>query len=257
MSGTVSPLLDNRNLTSFPIIPKSARMLRLDICNNPIKTFEGMNTYQSLELLLADNTKLISLKGAQPQYDLGQVSALGTPLGASKHFGLMCLIAFGDSVNIVNGALISDATRSLAKILRPWIGDDIIDGWVILNVDPLIMMDPVTRKRKKLYITDEPRNATEDEVVIVREAVEENKKPEEPRPQDDEVTRQLRNRFWTFQRKLVANSPRRMGSPASSKSRPASRTLRNTLRTEWPPERKRSVSPLRDREEQAPFEKRG
>ena len=243
----------NRNLSQIPNISPNARVLKLNVSRNPITDLRGMNTYRSLASLMADDTKLASFKGLVPQSDMSQISARRTPLGTSQYFPLMSLIAFGDQLVVVNNQTITDGQRERANKLRPFVYGYLADGWVLLNLCPIVLMDPVTRRRKRVYSTvNQDQLAACDEVVFVREEPS-PKKPEEPAekaPDEDEETKALRARFHRFQRNLEDNIEKKSGSPVRCVSRQAdSNTLRNSMRRPLSPQG-RPVSPLRDR----PFE---
>ena len=165
----------------------------------------------------------------------------------------MSLIAFGDQLVVVNNQTITDGQRERANKLRPFVYGYLADGWVLLNLCPIVLMDPVTRRRKRVYSTvNQDQLAACDEVVFVREEPS-PKKPEEPAekaPDEDEETKALRARFHRLQRNLEDNIEKKSGSPVRCVSRQAdSNTLRNSMRGPLSPQG-RPVSPLRDR----PFE---
>ena len=247
----------NRNLSQIPNISPNARVLKLNISRNPITDFRGMNTYRSLGSLMADDTKLLSFKGLVPQNDISQISARRTPLGTSQYFPLMSLIAFGDQLVVVNNQTITDGQRERANKLRPFVYGYLADGWVLLNLCPIVLMDPVTRRRKRVYSTvNQDQLAACDEVVFVREQEPSPKKPEESEESaekevdEDDETKALRARFRRFQRNLEDNIEKKSGSPVRCVSRQAdTNTLRNSMRRPLSPQG-RPVSPGRDR----PFE---
>ena len=246
-----------RKLTEIPQIPKGTRLLKLNVSNNPITDLRGMNQYRCLEALIADNTKLLSFKGAVPQQKMTQISAKKTPLGSLRLFPLMALIAFGDDLTVINDQTVTDSQRLRASKLRPFIADYLIDGWVVMSLCPVVLLDPVTRRRRRLYTPVSERALAESqEVVIVREEEtssddEEAKAQEEAREKEDEATKELRQRFDRFQREVEASRPRRPGSPVRCLSRQSKATLRNSMRSPVSPEQ-RNVSPVRER----PFKRR-
>ena len=207
-----------------------------------------MNSYRSLQCLLADDTKLVSFKGAVPQNNLSQISAKRSPLGGSPYFPLMSLIAFGSDIVVVNGQSVTDGQKERARKLRPLLQGLLKEGWIILNLSPLVLMDPVTRKRRRVYTPISETIGESDQVVIVHEE-ESPVKANQPAPtqsEEDVAMKQLRARFNRFQRNFEDNIVKRSGSPLRCRSRQADNTLRNSMRPPLSPER-RCVSPLQNR----------
>ena len=241
-----------RGITEIPAIAKGTRLLKLNVSNNPIRDLSGMLPYRSLKSFLADNTKLVSLKGAAPQRHMKQISAKKTPLGSLRFFPLMALIAFGDDLTVVNDQTVSAGLIDRARRLRPFVADFLLEGWVIMSLNPITLLDPVTRRRRRLYTPVNARALQDSgEVVVLRDNSSDSDNstpepaPESPTQQeseDDEA--ELRARFDSFQRHVEASMPRRQGSPVRCLSRQSKGTLRNSLRDPVSPE-KRNVSPVR------------
>jgi hypothetical protein len=140
-----------RNMSTFPPIQRSMSILKLDISDNPLTGFEGMQSYKSLITFVANRTKITSFKGVKPQDGVQQVMFSQTPLGCEPHFPLMALVVFGSGLNIVNGRVVTDADRALADGLRPQILKLLADGWLLKRLSPVTLLNPVTRRRRVSY----------------------------------------------------------------------------------------------------------
>lgn len=192
VQASTSLSLINQNLEKIPEIKglKVSVITRLDLSQNPIKTFEGLTSNYTISHIVLDHTKLMSFVGIESQLYLTSISALRTPIGGNPCFPVMAVILFGDSMETVNGRYISAKKRKLADKLRKYIIDDLVEGWVLTGVNPVILMDPVTRKRKTVVVNMKPVPTSEEE-----EEEEEENEEEEKKENNKDKDEKMRNEF--------------------------------------------------------------
>lgn len=172
-----------RQLTEMPSISYSGKVDTLNLSYNLIRDFTGLKQFESLNRLILDDTKLVSFKGFKGQNDLAMLSCMRTPLGYSKFFTLMSLIACGNSLKSANSININQAQRNMANVLRKQLRVYIQDGWLILNLNPVKLVNAETRKRKTIYIDYE-----EESKKLAQQETEESQQQEtteETSPPDD------------------------------------------------------------------------
>ena len=159
---------NHRKLTKFPDIDESLSIDKLDLSKQQIKNFIGMKEYQSLNTLIMDDNPLSSFEGVFPENQLEVFSCMRTPLGNSKYLILMALTIFGDTLMRVNGVNISNKQKNTANLISNYIGDYLCDGWILMNVNPIKLMNPTTRQRKTIYVQP-PKNEYSAAVSPIKE----------------------------------------------------------------------------------------
>jgi hypothetical protein len=219
------------NVAAFPQIPRTTAILKLDISDNPLTAFVGMQSYRSLMSVVANRTKITSFKGVKPQDGVQQIMFYQTPLGCEPHFPLMALVVFGSSLNIINGRVVTDTDHALADGLRPQVLKLLADGWLLKRIVPVTLLNPVTRRRRVAYgIAVPPPVRTRVRDIQVEEEVFEDvtlgpdpdiETPSSPRRHRRVATRELRTtpRHRLMERAHLATVGTFIRSPTDEKRR--------------------------------------
>ena len=152
--------LSNRGLEEFPELTKrQLNATNLNLSGNKLTNLRGMVEMPNLKELNLDYNKIKSLKYAYDSENLVSISLKNNPISNESHLKVMCLIVFGQKLEQVNQQEITAAEYRLADFFRPKLHDYIIDGYVISSLDPIRLLDPVTRKRKNIYLDSPLKNA--------------------------------------------------------------------------------------------------
>ncbi|OHT07795.1 hypothetical protein TRFO_23817 [Tritrichomonas foetus] len=266
-------ILSGRNFSTIPQLPEESNIAKLDLSNNRLVDFTGMKNYQRLaQFILDNNPKLSSFKGAEPTNGMTHFSCLKTPLGNSHSINLMAVLVFGDTLKIINGQQIPRSVYRQAAAIGTAVGDYILNGWVITNVDPIRIINPETRQRKTIYCgntaakspSTSPSKPDDDKPLSVYSAadssIEQNQGKISEEQNDDkngEIPQQgqidvnendaneneLRDRFNSIHNEYVSgiqpNQPPVRPKSPQQRSKTAA-TMRNTMREKT----ERPISPL-------------
>lgn len=145
----------NKRISLFSDFVCDPDVKSIDVSGTFLKDFKGYTAYDSLISLIANNTKISSFVGALPTLKLCRLSLIGTPLGSARLFALMSVIVFGQNISYVNGRQVSDKTKSKAAQLRPRIRKYLLDGYLLLNTNPLTVLAPNDPTPMILDLTEE------------------------------------------------------------------------------------------------------
>jgi hypothetical protein len=208
-----------------PSISPQLQLLSLDCSSNPITTFRGLPSVLSVQRLIFDDTQLASFTGITPQTGVEVFSCLRSPLAAYQHLALMSAALFGRSLQKVNGFPIPPSTKTKAAIIAPKVRSLLPDGWIIVNVSPLKLLNLETRRRKTIIVNyavkiEEPveeQKVVEDEIIeVFEEAPVEEEETDEIQPCDE-----LRMRFNLLQASVFKDLRGPDGARPMSRARTA------------------------------------
>ena len=198
-------VLKNRQLKTFPK-QKSVREARvIDLAGNPITSFASCFSFQFLRNLNIDNTQVASFEGAPLLPKLSTFSCKNTPLAGFKKLDLMTIMAFGDSIEIVNGHQTDGTTILIGKRYRPLYRSYLTQGYVIIDISPLRLMCTKTRARKVIYDDmklddDEPEGDENKEATV---AVQEKRRKRKPKKVVDPLRVQFNELSWKLMKEAV------------------------------------------------------
>lgn len=152
--------LSGKQLSSFPNkITHSGTLTELDISKNNLKDFTGFKIFPNLELLNASENKIKTFNGACECPSLESIVLRNNPISNETYLKLMALIAFGMSLKRVNQQDISTSEYDAAEILIPKVQKFIQSGWVFTSIEPIKLLNPITRKRKTVFMNVSIRQA--------------------------------------------------------------------------------------------------
>ena len=198
-------VLKNRQLKTFPK-QKSVRESRvIDLAGNPITSFASCFSFQFLRNLNIDNTRVASFEGAPLLPKLSTFSCKNTPLAGFKKLDLMTIMAFGDSIEIVNGHQTDGTTLLIGKRYRPLYRSYLTQGYVIVDISPLRLMCTKTRARKVIYDDmklddDEPEGDENKEDTV---EVQEKRRKRKPKKVVDPLRVQFNELSWKLMKEAV------------------------------------------------------
>lgn len=138
-------------LAEFPKIPPKSEINEIIIANTPISSFKGMESNESLETLNCDNTKIKSFEGACYQPNLVSINLGNTPVQKYTHYRIMALVAFGNSLRIIDHVTVKKHERISSKQIAEQIREYIRSGWILMMHTPLKLVHSETRARKVIY----------------------------------------------------------------------------------------------------------
>jgi hypothetical protein len=151
----------------FSSSPSNLRATSLVLNRNPIFDFTGLPTLEFLTELYLDATNLSSFQGAEPQPSLHILSFTRTPLVELPAHRIMAWIVFPVSGKplTVNGNTLSASERRFCLAHGDDVLADLLEGWVIVSMEPLKLMHAKTRERRTLFLggdVQKSQNVAED-----------------------------------------------------------------------------------------------
>ena len=200
-------VLKNRQLKTFPKQKNVQDARVIDLAGNPITSFVGCFSFQFLRNLNVDNTKISSFEGAPLLPKLSTFSCKNTPLAGFKKLDLMTIIAFGDSLEIVNGHQTDGTTLLIGKRYRPLYRHFLTSGHVILDISPLRLMNTKTRARKTIYddvnLDEDDTNEKGEVVDTPRERVRHSRFQDKKKKPVDPLRAQFNEMSWNLLKEAV------------------------------------------------------
>jgi hypothetical protein len=146
-----SLFLSRQNRTTFRYRGSLDQVTALSFDHNPIPSFAGLPDLPNLRRLTVDHTNLSSFEHAPRLPSLEYLSMRGTRLENLQFARVMCAIAFGPQLEIVNGQPFSAADVKLARRLAPTVEPRLRQGWILTSTNPLRMLNIRTRERTMLW----------------------------------------------------------------------------------------------------------
>ena len=101
----------------------------LNISHTEISTLEGLKPMPSIRYFTANNTRIRTFKNFLCIKTCSAISLKNTPIYSKKHFKLILVILFGDSLISINGLQVPDSLRQIAKKYDPIYSKLINAGW--------------------------------------------------------------------------------------------------------------------------------
>jgi hypothetical protein len=108
-----------------------------DLTNSRIADFEGLHFFSALIRLTLDGNPIRSFVGALPLPRLRFLSLNRTPLSRARYFRLMCVVAFGGQLRILNGRCIPCADHSRASVLCDSLLPALQNGALLWGLNPV------------------------------------------------------------------------------------------------------------------------
>ena len=141
-----------KNLQMIPLnISSSDLITEIDFSYNPITSFQNLPYLENLKTLIIDSTKISTFKYAPYFPNLETFMCRNTPLGSSNHIGLMSAIVLSDKLKQVNNVPLDDRKMRIANYYREQYRDYFTDGYLIINLSPIRIFNPETRRRQTIF----------------------------------------------------------------------------------------------------------
>ncbi|OHS97849.1 hypothetical protein TRFO_35888 [Tritrichomonas foetus] len=135
-------------LESFPPYKTLCSYQSLSFAKNPISSFKSLPSLPFLQELDISNTDISSFQYIQPQPSIEKVNFANTPLSHYQEIALMSVIAYGSTLKVVNGTPISKSDIRQGMKLHPMLYSYLYNGWIIVGVNPLKILNVNTRHRR-------------------------------------------------------------------------------------------------------------
>ena len=144
----------NLKLKSIPrnLIQTNEDIVSFDFTGTPLLTFQYLPSIDTVTELIMDSTLISSFIHAPFLPYLKIFSCRKTPLENSKFLNLMSTIVFGDCLKKVNGSNVDDKTVRIANAQRESYRKYFVDGFMIINLNPLKLLNAETRQRKSIFV---------------------------------------------------------------------------------------------------------
>lgn len=145
-------------LRELPDLSDYQNAVGLCLSNNKITSLKGFPIMKNLVRLTLDYTEINSLQYVCPQPSLISVSLISTPFSKWHSPALMCYLAFGPQLTHYNNTEIKPKTKMLAEYLRDTISGLLKQGWVVTDMNPLVMLNVNTKRKKTIFSLEENQN---------------------------------------------------------------------------------------------------
>ena len=109
----------------------------LDISDKTVDSFSKITIPKTIMSLKASNTQIQNFAGASCIPRLYSINMENTPVANEKYFRLMCVCVFGQNLSIINGSLVSNKTKELAKRYEKIVSPLLKEGFLIKKLNPL------------------------------------------------------------------------------------------------------------------------
>jgi hypothetical protein len=113
----------------------------INVTSNHITSFRGLPERDHLTQLILDNNPIRSFEGCVPLPRLAWLSLRNTPVSRNLYCKLMCLAAFGTTINTINNEKVPLQLKSDAGILQEPLFPHLQAGKVISRLKPLNLVD--------------------------------------------------------------------------------------------------------------------
>lgn len=142
-----------KNLKRFPAESKLLPYSSITFERNPITSLETLPVLPNLESLNLNSTLIDSFTGCLVQPKLRQLFLKGTPLSHFHNVRLMCISAFGETIEEINGYPLTtyeiEVSKCLSSHLRPYL----VSGWILVGLYPVKVMNLQTYQRRIIHVT--------------------------------------------------------------------------------------------------------
>ncbi|KAK8838713.1 hypothetical protein M9Y10_032752 [Tritrichomonas musculus] len=145
--GLITKSFKGFKLKKFPDLSKWTNCTLINFSLNPIVDFQGMQSLPNLKDIYLDNTKLSSFRGVPELPSLETISIKSTPINAYKKADIMCVIAFGCQLVLINGEEIRRDKLRFAQQNRDVLLPYLRDGWLLTSINPIRFIHSKTRQR--------------------------------------------------------------------------------------------------------------
>ncbi|OHT15124.1 hypothetical protein TRFO_14487 [Tritrichomonas foetus] len=139
-----------QDLTSFPPANALSSYASLSFENNPIYSLEGLESLFNLKSLNLSGTEIESFQGVCVQPNIERIYIKNTPLSQLHNVRIMCMIAFGPTLQAVDNSPLTTFENKIGKFLFNQMNPYLKDGWIIIGLYPLKILHLPTGTKQTL-----------------------------------------------------------------------------------------------------------
>ena len=139
-------------LTSIPHIESDDIITDLNLRENQLISLKGLPTIPTLKTLHIEGTLIKNFENTSAQPNLEFLFVENTPFSQYELFDLMAVIVIGDKLTHVNGHTIKESTKILALELRETLYHYLLDGYMLIGLDTIRLINEETQKRKTIIL---------------------------------------------------------------------------------------------------------
>lgn len=145
-----------QQITEFPNLNNPEVITHLDLSFTQITNFEGMPYMPNLVKMNLASSKINSFIGAVNLPKLEQLEFAGAPITQFEYLHVMCLIAFGMNLKLINHVRVTKQDIKLAELYMSTIEPMLRTGWLIASISPdIVVYEVSTKKRKRIFMNNE------------------------------------------------------------------------------------------------------
>ncbi|EAY14320.1 hypothetical protein TVAG_026410 [Trichomonas vaginalis G3] len=145
-----------QSISEFPDLVRPEVITNLDLSFTNIKDFTGMPLMENLVKLNVSGTKLNSFVGAVKSPKLEQISFAGSPIASFEYLNMMCLIAFGPQLTLINHVRVTKQDIKLSELYKDTLEPLLRSGWIVASIGPdIVIVNSSTHKRKRIFMNSE------------------------------------------------------------------------------------------------------
>jgi hypothetical protein len=142
----------NHKLTSFPPISSLYKFTALSFDDNPIASFAGFNEHPTLKRLYLNRTLINSFTAAPVLPAIEWLGLEHTALARFPLLPIMGAVLYSPTLQFINGEPISDREKRLADGMRGEVAPYLLQGWLLTNSSPVVLLHPTRRTRIELSV---------------------------------------------------------------------------------------------------------
>ena len=146
---------DRLGLKQYPPTSALEKYTSLSFVGNPISSFRGLPTPNTLTELNINQTDISTFADAQPQPFLEEITFLGTPLSKYKYCFEMCVIMLGNNLKRINGKNVPTSVLEFSILASEKVYPYLFKGYILLSKSPALLIDLKTKKRVQLILPKE------------------------------------------------------------------------------------------------------
>jgi hypothetical protein len=123
--------LTTKGLTTLSGLPESTDLKILYLQYNALTSFDHLGSQPSLKELNVEGNKIASFRGAAPLPKLEFLVLKGNPVANHPFYRIMSLMAFGSNIRRIDGTVVLNSERDLAKSMGSRAAAAVRLGWLM------------------------------------------------------------------------------------------------------------------------------
>lgn len=122
----------------------------IDLLLHTARRFHELPCLGKAHQLNLDKTGIKSFKFTTKYADITEFNCKLTSLARERYLILMSVIVFGPQLQKVNDKFVKEKDRKLASRLGDILYEELVSGWILRTIKPIVLYNPQTSKRKVL-----------------------------------------------------------------------------------------------------------